>query len=741
MAPTHLTLSDDKLLAEYVALEPFKGVLQQRIAVGPDMLAMLLRDGRIAAASAGAHFAIGGLWRTLQEAVAGKHAIRLLIADLKPFQLSMAATSLTRDNVPVACEFTIELQVDPEKPSNVLGLMGAHGALTKASVLERLTPSLCERVLNAAVRQVDALELRGNTGMQDKVQADTMKEVERLASDLGLIARSVSVAWGSNEEERAAILKREKDREQERLDHEFEILNRSVKRETESTVIRLEADLSIEKANISNADDLRRLMLSNELNFADARKTDARLQEVKGLEHDLHLNRTKRLDGLKAQLETEQHAIEITRAGGLKRDVEMDVAKREHSHALEVARIRAEIQSIEGPSRESERRRQLALDRLEKLQEQEIAESQIRTTRGRHAAEIEAAGGHIDLDIKAKNAEHARRMEEARQAHQTELDKIKLLKDVSPEQIAAIGGILGGPKPAASGTPVGVRSWEPSGATSQRDPSPAGPPGREDVETPHNTPAVQDRRSRTVQMLIGGIAVAVLIVAAAILVPKTRSGAAPLVEPSASSSPTATTPAAPSVAKAEGGTKIPESGLGTQRADVPTSTSSGIRAGTPAPANPTDVAHSPNFLNAAAVASHRPLVLVVNAERASQGQFTSIVARTISGNGGAFLPDFLAKGFASAYAGDSRGLTAVEGIAGVPLILLAVSESETEANAIEGLRRARLVMSVRTYRPSAGFATDMLQVEGIGAGFSDSEALNNAAQRAADELKKLVRLE
>ena len=132
----------------------------------------------------------------------------------------------------------------------MLGLMKAHGAVTKASVLERLTHALRERVLNAAVRQVDALELRGNNGMQDKLQADTMKEVERLASDLGLIARSVSVAWGSNEEEQAAILRRQKDREQERLEHEFTLLNRSIEREAESTVVRLGAGFSVEKAKM-----------------------------------------------------------------------------------------------------------------------------------------------------------------------------------------------------------------------------------------------------------------------------------------------------------------------------------------------------------------------------------------------------------------------------------------------------------------------------------------------------------
>ena len=112
--PTHITLSDDNLLAEYVELEQFKGILEQRIAIGPDMLAMLIKDGAIAEASPGGHFAIGGVWRTIKDAIGGRHAIRLLIADLKPFQLSTSASALSKDNVPIVCEFTVDLR----KPSS-----------------------------------------------------------------------------------------------------------------------------------------------------------------------------------------------------------------------------------------------------------------------------------------------------------------------------------------------------------------------------------------------------------------------------------------------------------------------------------------------------------------------------------------------------------------------------------------------------------------------------------------------
>jgi hypothetical protein len=517
MAPTNITLSDDALLAEYVELNQFKRILEQRVAIGPDMLAMLIKDGEIAEASAGAHLAIGGLWRTLKDAIGGQHAIRLLIADLKPFQLSTSATALSKDNVPIACEFTIDLQVNPEKPANVLGLVKAHGKVTKASVLERLKPNLGERVLNAAVRRVEAMELRGNNPMQDKVQADTMKEVERVASDLGLIARSVSVAWGFNDEEKAAITRRQQEREQEALEREFRILNRSVEREAESTVIKLKADLSVEKAKVDTEDELRRLILSNELNFVDAREVGVRMQQLKALEHELHLNRTQRLDGLKAQLEGEQHAIDMLRMAGGKRgverdnqlqdrrrdieldaldrerrdagfagditarrheieldkiagerrdvgrqgelkdrlhevdvekvrgerrDVELDTARRERVHNLEITRINSEIRVVERSVEDLDRRQVLALEKLEALQGIEIRErnqeERLKSMRGLQELELDAESRRLDLNIKGGDATHRRQMEAAQQASMTDLEKIRLLRDGTPEQILAI---------------------------------------------------------------------------------------------------------------------------------------------------------------------------------------------------------------------------------------------------------------------------------------------------------------
>lgn len=442
MSTTNLFLSDDSLLAEYVPLEPFKGILQQRLHVAPDTLALLIKDGQIAQASAGVHLALGGILRTVKDAVAGRHALRLLIADLKPFPLTTSVSLLTRDHVPVDGELTVELQIDPEKPANVLGLMKEHGPVSKASLLDRLAPHLGERVLSAAAKLVDAVELRGNVGLQDKIQADTVREVERLAGDLGLIVRSVSLQWAFSDEERALILQRQQEREQEQLEREFKIANRALERESESTIVRLQTELNVDKVEAANEDELRRLILSNELAFADARETGERIQELKALEHELQLNRTRRLDGLKAQLEAEENAVELARTTGQRRDVEMDVALRERKHELAAIQLRAEIRTVERSIEDLDRRQTLALRRLEELQELEIAaqarEQQFASVRGIQDIELEAESRRLDLTIKGGDAEHRRKMEEARLAQDEKLSTIQMLKDASPEQILAV---------------------------------------------------------------------------------------------------------------------------------------------------------------------------------------------------------------------------------------------------------------------------------------------------------------
>lgn len=266
-------MTDDNVLAEYVPLEPFKGLLEQRLGIGPDNLALLIRDGEVVEAAHGAHISIGGIWRNIKDTLGGQHALRLLIADLKPFQLLTEVKAVSKDNVPVTGELAIDMQINPEKPANVLGLLKERAVVLKSDTLKRLLPHLGERVFEAAVRRLGALELRGNIALQDKIQADAMQEATRLAGDLGLLVRSATITWAFNEDEIAAIEQRAKDRAQEGLEQDFRILQREIGREGESTILKLTTNLDIEKVKSASEAELRRMVLDQELDFADGRET------------------------------------------------------------------------------------------------------------------------------------------------------------------------------------------------------------------------------------------------------------------------------------------------------------------------------------------------------------------------------------------------------------------------------------------------------------------------------------
>lgn len=467
MATRNLSLSDDALLAEYVPIDTFKGLLEQRVAVGPDLLALLVRDGQIAYAAPGGHFSVGGLWQSLKDAIGGPHAMRLLLADLKPFPLVVAADTVTRDDVPVVCEFTFELQVNPERPANVLGLMKDTGRVTKSSLAARLSPHLGERVLHAAARRVDAMELRGNLGLQDKVQADAMTEVSRLAGDLGLLVRAVTAAWAPNDEEKARVLKRQQEREAETLDREHALLQRDIARGNESTIVKLTGDFDVEKVKTTTEGDLRRLVLDQELKFIDARETGVRAEQLKALEHELEMNRRQRRDGLAAQLEAEEHTIRVFRTRGDQQGVARDIEKEALKHDIEKATLGGQRRDVEMSLGEREAQHQVNVRRIQR----ELADlnREIDTLDRKAARENKAADSYSDLDIakraridqaealgligevEARNerlklentihgddAAHKRQLDLREQELKSRMAQIEALRDASPEMVLAL---------------------------------------------------------------------------------------------------------------------------------------------------------------------------------------------------------------------------------------------------------------------------------------------------------------
>lgn len=123
MASKTLGLSSPELLAEYVRESELRSFFEKRLASPPDHMAMLIRNGEIIDTYKGAHFSIGGILKSLKSLVVGSNHISVLLSDLKPFSVQTSLSAITKDNVQIKALATLELQVNPDKPANVMGLL------------------------------------------------------------------------------------------------------------------------------------------------------------------------------------------------------------------------------------------------------------------------------------------------------------------------------------------------------------------------------------------------------------------------------------------------------------------------------------------------------------------------------------------------------------------------------------------------------------------------------------------
>jgi hypothetical protein len=417
MPSTNLTLSDNQTLAEYVPAEQFTGLLQNRLGVSPDHVALLMRDGRIVDAFVGAHFAIGGVWQRLKEALGGTHAVRMLVADLKPFQIEGEVDGISQDGVPVSATVAIEFQVNPEKPANILGLMPEHGPLTKADVYAHAVPHLRERVFRTVLTRVAAAEIRGNTALQDKVQAEVLLEVQRLFQDLGMMVRAVSLTWALNDVERAAMQKSASEREQALLDYQIECKKREIRREKDATEFQIQTDVDLEKLKGSSEDELKHLILSQELKFIDARQAGVREQEIKTLNHELTLLSVQRHADYTKALEDSQNEVERTEIRRKLTILELEIEGMKEEERLRLAKLRQDQELAVA----AEARRQ-----------------QMETLRAMDAIELDSKARDRQIEREDRVVDQEMTLKASQQASLSEIERLKIQAQMTPDQILAI---------------------------------------------------------------------------------------------------------------------------------------------------------------------------------------------------------------------------------------------------------------------------------------------------------------
>lgn len=417
MAYVDWKVHGDETLAAYLPDREFRGLLERRIAVAPDHAAILIRDGRIVDTYLGAHFSVGGVWQRMKEAVGGKHSLRLLVADLKPFPIRVGLRGHTKDHVVVRAELAAELQLNPEKPQDIMGLVENGRSLTKPDVFQRIRPHLQERVVLHELVQHDHDHLRANRGLQDRLQADIMREVERVAGDLGLLVRAVSVNWALTKEEAQRIGMRDRERQDELRDFQFARARREVERQAENTTFRIRSDLEVEKVKAATEADLERFLADQALAFEDAREEAERAKEMKRLLHGLELAKTERVALYDERLGDERNELERKR-------IELDRGRLETE--FEALRARQEIE-IRKFGQVSELEVAGAAHDLQKRKLEDLQEIELRKREEEHGLEK-------DEFLSRHSADMARAELESR----TELEKLKIQAGMDPDQLLAL---------------------------------------------------------------------------------------------------------------------------------------------------------------------------------------------------------------------------------------------------------------------------------------------------------------
>ncbi|MFN3313821.1 MAG: hypothetical protein ACK46Q_10170 [Hyphomonas sp.] len=449
MASQPLVLSDPNLLAEFMRESEFKGLFEKRFAAPPDLAALLFRNGQLIDTFKGAHFSVGGLGTAIKGIAGGSSHISIMLADLKPFPVKLPVKGMSRDNVEIVGLATLELQLNPDKPSNILGLMSGASrqqakttedgkplpgrkAISRMDVLERIAPHFSDRVIEAVLGRTDAEDIRGDAGLQDKIQADMMLEAERVCGDLGLLVRAVSVEWAMNAVEREAFERAQINRQQDALDHQLELLKRQVERQTESTVVQLDAATNLTKLQSASEDELAHMVLQSEVRFIDAREEAQRRQEMEALAYEIELLRTERAAKMENDLSEASHLINLTSEAGRLRKTERDIEELDAKHAISLKKMGV-LTDLE--LRDRAERMELDLARMA----QEQAAKNLRSL-----MEIEGTQADRDVDrtIRSKKADADADIARMRAEAEARTAQLNAGAKMTPEQILAINAGL-----------------------------------------------------------------------------------------------------------------------------------------------------------------------------------------------------------------------------------------------------------------------------------------------------------
>jgi len=445
MDSSPLVLTDPDLLAEFVRESEFRTFFEKRFASPPDLAALLFRDGAFIDAFKGTQFSVGGLWEKIKGVLGGSHHYAIMLADLKPFQVQFAVKGISRDMVEIAGTATLELQLNPDKPGNILGLMSGvsrqqtvrdtgdlpttgRKALSRFDVLARIEPQFRDRVFEHVIGRHDAEEIRGNRGLQDQVQADIMTEAERICGDLGLMVRNGAIQWVMNAVEREQLAKAEIERQQAMLDYQLELMKREVARQGDAASVKIESQVDLTRLQQASEDELQHMVLNSEVSFIDAREAAARRQEAEALQHEISILRSERAGRFENELAEAGQLVDLTQEKARLRTVEREIEALDRRHGAELRKLDAftnvDIDDAQVGSKQRQTRdwNEIAAGNLARLNEVEGDKADRDADRGIKVGAAETQNRISVMDAEARNR----------------VDQLGAAAGMTPEQISAI---------------------------------------------------------------------------------------------------------------------------------------------------------------------------------------------------------------------------------------------------------------------------------------------------------------
>ena len=140
-------------------------------------------------------------------------------------------------------------------------------------------------------------------------------------------------------------------------------------------------------------------------------------------------------------------------------------------------------------------------------------------------------------------------------------------------------------------------------------------------------------------------------------------------------------------------------------------------------------------MNTAAFNPSGPAVLITSRRGASE--LAQQIAAGIGATDSLFKPLFVGDGhFSRAYSGDASALTSLDLSAAASYIVLGTHEVTVTAQEVAGqqLMKAESIVSIRVYRPAAGFSSQGFTEHAVAAGFSASDAERDANTAVANQI-------